>query len=307
MPYEIKKKNTLFFLIIIFFIYPQFNYSAGTVTADFLLANISARETALGGIYAPFYAKPDASYINPASLSGIIANYIIFSHYVSVFDTHYEQLIYARPISSLDYISAFLMYDSNDNLERTDMEGYSIEKIENYDILLGSSYCRQFFKEISGGVTSKIFLSRIYKATNLGIVFNFGLLYRNFEKRYILGATFENIGYSTEFTKEESFFPMIIRFGYGTEIYREIDIYKIAMYIEERIHLNEIEGTETSFGLEAIYMDIFTFRYGYIFGISEGRIAIGIGVKINDFFVDYAYQPFFISDNAHRFTIKYIF
>ncbi len=303
------KKNFLrkFFLTIIFFIVNINIIHSTSITADFLLVNISARETALGGIYSPFYAKPGASTVNPASLMGIVARYIIFSHYTSVFDTHYEQLLYAQPINANDYISGFLFYDSNDNLERTDSEGYAIEKIENYDILIGSSYCRQFEKEFSLGITTKLFLSKIYKATDFGVVFNLGALYRNFEKRYLLGFVFENFGLSTKYTKEQSLFPMIIRAGYGVEIYRELDIYKIAMYLEERIYLNEIEGTETSFGLEAIYLDIFTFRYGYIFGISEGRIALGAGIKIESFFVDYAYQPFFISDNAHRFTIKYIF
>ncbi len=306
MVYACKISIKNFFFVIIVFIFNVNIYST-SITSDFLLVNITARETSLGGIYSPFYARPGASTVNPAALMGIVARYIIFSHYTSVFDTHYEQILYAQPINKEDYISAFLFYDSNDNLERTDSEGYSIEKIENYDILIGSSYCRQFEKEFSLGITTKIFLSKLYKSTDLGVVLNLGALYRNFEKRYLLGLVFENLGFSTKYTKEQSLFPMIIRAGYGFEIYRELDIYKIAMYLEERVYLNEIEGTETSLGLEAQYMDIFTFRYGYIFGISEGRIALGAGVKIESFYVDYAYQPFFISDNAHRFTIKYIF
>ncbi len=307
MAYAYKNFTCVFFFVIIFLVFNVNIIYSTSINSDFLLVNISARETALGGIYSPFYAKPGASTVNPASLMGIVARYIIFSHYTSVFDTHYEQILYAQPVNAEDYISTFLFYDSNDNLERTDSEGYAIEKIENYDILIGSSYCRQFEKEFSLGITTKVFLSKIYKSTDFGVVLNLGALYRNFEKRYLLGFVFENFGLSTKYTKEQSLFPMIIRAGYGVEIYRELDIYKIAMYIEERVYLNEIEGTETSLGLEAQYLDIFTFRYGYIFGISEGRIALGAGVKIESFYIDYAYQPFFVSDNAHRFTIKYIF
>jgi hypothetical protein len=277
--------------------------ASGEAAGDFLLVNISARETSLGGIYAPFYAKPAAAVVNPAALAGIRDKYIIFSHYTTVFSTHFEQLVYAQPISETDCVGGMFMFDSTDNLQRTDDNGYPVEQIENYDIIIGGVYSKEMNREWAIGANVKYLLTRLYKTTGMGAVGNVGLVYRGTEKKYIIGASFENFGAGTPLEKEKALYPLIGRVAYGFEILRDEDLYRIAAYIEERAYLNQRQAAETSFGLEAAYMNFFTFRYGYIFGRAEGRIALGIGFKVKNIHLDYAYQPFFISDNAHRFTL----
>ena len=99
---------------------------------------------------------------------------------------------------------------------------------------------------------------------------------------------------------------MLFRGGYGIYVYRnEGD--KIEILAEERIFLVENEGAETSLGLEVTYKDFFTGRIGYIFGRQEGRLSIGAGAVYGQAAIDYAYQPYFVADNAHRFTISFKF
>ena len=97
---------------------------------------------------------------------------------------------------------------------------------------------------------------------------------------------------------------MLVRIGYATEVYRYLEEYIIMVLIEEKLYINDNESPETSFGLEAEYQNFFIFRYGYIFGRDEGRVALGAGIKYGHFNIDYAYQPFFLSDNAHRITLE---
>jgi hypothetical protein len=297
----------LFLTVLLLFFVPVFLHAAGTTTGAFLLVDIQARETALGGIFSPFYAKPEAASVNPACLQGIKNKYIMFSHYSSVFSTHYEQIEYAQPMDISGAAAVQIMFSSNDELYRTDSTGLPVEKIDNYDAVVGLSYSRALNEEYNIGAALKLVSEKLYDNAVWGGVLNLGVLYRNYYNRYTVGADLENLGISTAYFKDKSLYPILFRAGYGMDVYRYEEEYKISIFVEERIYLVEDDGSETSFGMEASYKKFFVFRYGYIFGKKEGRVAVGAGVRIGDLYIDYAYQPYFISDNAHRVTVKYVF
>ncbi len=281
--------------------------AAGTTTGAFLLVNIQARETSLGGIYSPYYARAGAASVNPACLQGIISKYIMFSHYSSAFSEHYEQIEYAQPIDVSSAASVCLMYASDDDLYRTDATGQPVEKIDNYDAVIGASYSRALTEEFNAGINLKLVSEKIYNSAEWGGAVNLGVLYRNFGNHYTLGADLENVGLSTAYFQDKSLYPMLLRAGYGMDIYKYEEEYKVSAFVEERLYLVEDDGSETAFGMEVSYKKFFVFRYGYIFGKTEGRVAVGAGVRLADMYIDYCYQPFFVSDNAHRITLKYAF
>jgi hypothetical protein len=296
------------FTSILLFLFIACNsYASGTVTGEFLLTGIQARETALGGIYAANYARPGAATNNPAVLSGIKKTHIMMSHYISVFNTYFEQLIYAVPLNDTSCVQGYFLFSGNNDIYITDKDGNPVKNVDSYDALLGGVYSFELTKEISLGINAKIITGKYFEAVNWGIACNIGFLYRNFDKRYLIGLSAENLGLSTAYFKDQSLYPVVIRAGYGTEVYRYEESYKISLAIEERVYVSEAEGAETTFGLEAEYEKFFVFRYGYVFGMAEGRVALGAGIKFKQFSIDYAYQPYFFSDNAHRFTVEVIF
>lgn len=305
--FSIKNIITLAALSGVFFLFCPESRAAGTVTGDFLLVDIPAREVALGSIYAPFYARPDASPVNPATLQGINTNYLIFSHYTSVFSYHYEQGEYYHPLDVSSCAGVFFMYSANDDLYRTDDNGVPVEKIDNYDSYLGVVYSRAINEEYNVGANLRLVSSKVYNNATWGVSGNLGVLYRNYVNKYTLGLDVENIGISTDYFLDRSLYPMIVRGGYGTEVFHYEDEYKISVYVEERYYINELDSSQTSIGMEAYYKKFFVFRYGYIFGQDAGEVAVGAGVRISDLYIDYAFVPYFISDNAHRITIKYVF
>jgi len=294
-----------FFIVVLLFILSCLAYSS--TSGQFLLVSLMARETSLGNIYTANHGKPGASIINPSTLSGIHHPCVLFSHFVSVFNTYYEHLLFAFPFNDRINFGFNFLFSTNSDLYRTDENGYPVEHIENYDTLLGFIFSFDLSKEISVGGNTKLIVSKFNRSSVFGIAFNFGCIYRNTEKNYILGASIENLGISTAYFKEQSLYPLVARMGYTSEIFQYLDIYKIYILIEERIFLNENEGSETSFGLEVEHQNFFFFRYGYIFGKEEGRLALGAGIIFHQLKVDYSYQPFFLSDNVHMFTIEIIF
>jgi hypothetical protein len=303
---KVLKKTPFIAASLFFFLLPAC-FAAGTVTGEFLLEDIQARETALGGIYAANYARPGAAPENPAVLFGIKKTHILLSHYISVFNTYYEQLIYAAPISDKACVEGQFLYSGNPDITINDGNGNPIESVESYDTLLGGVYSFALSDEISLGAGLKLIASKYFRTANWGAALNLGFLYRNFDKRYMIGLSGENLGISSQYFRDQSLYPMLIRGGYGTEVYRYLDMYRISLYIEERVYLNEDQGGETTFGLEAEYEKFFVFRYGYVFGRTEGRMALGCGIIFKQFGIDYAYQPYFFSDNVHRFTIEITF
>jgi len=265
-------------------------YAAGTTAGDFLLVSIGARETALGGIHAPFYAKPGAAFKNPAVLNGITQRYVSFSHYNSVFGANYGQLSYAQPIYKTSSIMAAFTYNTVGDLYITDELGEPVESAANYDMFLTGVYAFRINGELSGGAALNAVVSRIYEATN-------------YEKRYLVGASLENLGLSTSYGDEAVSWPLLFRTGYGIYMFQYLKD-TVLLFVEEVIYLVENEGAETALGMEVIYQEFFTARLGYIFGRDEGRLSLGAGIKYEIFNIDYAYQPYFVADNAHRFTVS---
>jgi hypothetical protein len=294
-------------ILVLFQICLSDAYGSGTVTGEFLLTSIQARETALGGVYAANYARPGAATVNPAALSGIKKTHIMMSHFISVFNTYYEQLIYSLPLGEKAAAAGYFLFSGNYDIYITDSKGNPVQNVDSYDALLGGIYSFDLTDEISLGINAKIITGKSYASVNWGIAANLGFLYRNFSKRYMVGISAENLGISAAYFKDQSLYPIVIRAGYGTEVYRYEESYKISLNIEERVYVTEREGAETTFGLEAEYEKFFVFRYGYVFGMAEGRVALGAGVKFKQFNIDYAYQPYFFSDNVHRFTVEVVF
>ncbi len=282
-------------------------FGAGTVTGEFLLVNINARESALGGAYSANFARPGAAFVNPAALLGINYSHVFLTHYENVFGAKYDSALYARPLKDNAAIAATFTFSSNDTLYRTDEEGYPVEKIENYDAWLGGAYAWRITEDIHAGAALKITASRVLDRSEWGGAVSAGGLYINREQKFMIGLCAENLGITTAFFDDGAVYPIVLRAGYGTEVYRYLEEYRIFFFIEERISINENEGAQTSFGLEAVYRNFIVFRYGYVFGVDQEKVALGLGVKFSGFNIDYAYQPYFVSDNAHRFTLEIYF
>ncbi|HRU39647.1 MAG TPA: PorV/PorQ family protein [Candidatus Goldiibacteriota bacterium] len=277
------------------------------MTGEFMLTAVPAREAALGNIFAANYAKPSAATANPAALAGIKKAHIMLSHFMNVFNTFFEQIIYASPLSEKSWLQGYFMFSGNYDVYITDGEGNPVAQADSYDALLGAAYAFELTKDISLGLNARVVTGKSYAAANWGLALNAGFLYRNFDRRYMIGLSAENLGISTAYFVDQSMYPVVLRAGYNTEIYRYEESYRISLAVEERLYVNEQEGAETTFGLEAEYERFFVFRYGYIFGKAEGRVALGAGIKFKHINIDYAYQPYFFSDNAHRFTLEFVF
>ncbi|MBP7791842.1 MAG: PorV/PorQ family protein [Candidatus Goldbacteria bacterium] len=292
---------------MIFFFIIQSDLIHSAATGQFLLVSLMARETSLGNIYAANSGRADASVVNPAALSGVRQSQILFTHFVSAFDTYYEHLLFTFPFNKNVNLGFNFLFSANNDLYKTDENGYPVERIDNYDTLLGTIVSFGLNKKISMGINAKLVGSKINKSSVWGVALNAGIVYKNPDNNYVLGATVENLGVSTAYFKEESLYPIVARIGYTSEIFRYLDVYSFYLLIEERFFINESEWTETSFGLEVEYHDFFVFRYGYVFGRDEGKLSLGVGVTFQQFKIDYSYQPFFLSDNVHTFTIGMTF
>jgi len=300
---NIKPRHIYYFYVFLFFTIFNKLYAAGETTASFLLVDIPAREKALGGIYTPYYMEPGAAYVDPAAIAGIKNRYIIFSNYVSVFSTHYEQISYFQPWENYGALGCLFTYDANDQLERTDQFGNPIGKIENSDMTLGAVYAKNITNNICAGINLKILYSTLYSTETWGACFNTGFLYRNVERNYNLGLLLENVGVTSEYWQDKAMLPVTARGGYGLLIYGN-DQYNASLYIEEKIYINEAQNAQTTVGMEVKYLNFLTFRYGYCLGVSDGNLSVGLGINWQNFTLDYAYVPYFVSDNEHRITIK---
>src|SRR5208283_5644023 len=163
------EKIFIFYFFILFsLIICVKSYAAGETTDTFLLVDIPARETALGGIYTPYYAEPGAADVDPAALAGITSRYAIFSNYISVFGTHYEQIMYIQPQENSSAIGFSFMYDGNNQLAKTDQFGNPVGNIANSDMTAGAMYAKDLTENISAGMSLKLLNSTLYTSETFG-------------------------------------------------------------------------------------------------------------------------------------------
>lgn len=168
---------------------------------------------------------------------------------------------------------------------------------------LGSSIVG--FNVENGGYNKKDYSANV-------MAFDFGILYRTGFKSLNFGMCIKN--FSEEVTYEDESFQLPLTFKIGVAM----DVFDLYEGLNKKTHslLVSVDAVhprdyyeQVNFGLEYLFLKTFALRMGYSTPNDEHGFSAGVGLQqsYRNYMIalDYAYTPFGIFNDVHRFSVHF--
>jgi hypothetical protein len=138
------------------------------------------------------------------------------------------------------------------------------------------------------------------------LAFDFGTIYRTGLESLTFGMSVRNFSEEIKFEEEGFQLPLTFKIGIS------INAFDFAMPdVEDQQLLVLIDAVHPrshseylNLGMEYMYLNSFAVRFGYISDQDETSATYGLGINQFGLGVDYAYTPFGVFGNLHRFSVR---
>lgn len=298
---------------------------AGTSAAEFLKLGADARGVAMGEAMAAVADDANAIYWNPAGLAAAARRHLSLTHSILFQSVFYDFLAYAHPVrplvptrrreirsSGLGTLAAAVLY----------LNAGELQEFDRFGAKTGGAFTPQDFAFIGGwggaltdsldvGVSLKYIDSRIKATARTGAI-DAGARYRTHlgPLPLTLAVNGRNYGGALKFRNQQDPLPASVRLAAAL---RPAPFWVIAA---EGVFPRD-NDPYTSLGSEmAVPLDLdvtVVLRGGWSGRTSSGDlegmagVSFGAGLGLNAMRVDYAWVPFGLLGNTHRFTLGYRF
>ncbi|MFC1567067.1 PorV/PorQ family protein [bacterium] len=274
--------------------------SSGTTMADFLKLGINARSVAMGEAFSAAADDSHAIHYNPAGLARIEKKEVSFSHLSYVALINYDNVQYVHPLTKSVLGAEIKFLHAKD--ERRDVQGNKLGSFYDYNSAVSIAYAKKATESLDYGLLLKVLQMKLDDKSGTSAAIDAGFLYR-LNQKVKLGLVLQNFGYKMKIADDEANLPMNVKFGLS---YRFIKKAVVATDINI-----PFEGEKLfSIGSEYCPVKLLAIRAGYKFreqgnllGGVDG-VTAGLGFKIKNYGVDYAFVPLGEFTNTHRITFK---
>jgi len=312
----------------------QENKKLAQTGMKFLTTSLDARASGLARSMTAVYGNSSALLYNPACMTGIEKSFDLSVGRVNfIADINYiygtaayipgkgEWGIFGISFISVDYGDLMGTVRAENEQGFIDLGtfnpvafsvglGYSKSLTSQFSIGAQVKYVKQ---DLAGGIVNFTSdQSEVTLETNKDvIVFDFGFLYDTGFKSMKIGMSIRNFSQEIKYAQESFQLPLTFRIGLSMNT---LDLTGInpdehsLMLSVDASHPRDY-AEQLGFGLEYVFMKMFALRAGYEFPNDEHGFAAGVGFykDIADIYfgVDYAYTPFGIFGDVHRFTLQF--
>lgn len=292
--------SKLFILLLFFTFFPIFTNSAGNSGANFLIWDIGAAPSAMGGAYTSVAQSIYSIHYNPAGIGQLNDQLIGFSHLQLFSDTTMENLIYLFPNVFKGFFGIGILYSST-KFDWYDLYGNK-SALNIYNAALSLTYGKVLLKHSSIGITIKGFKRQFDDVSSQGYGIDIGFLTHLFKKKLNLGIALQNLGNQTAFYETSDPMPLTLKVGISYNLFLSQNT-SIIFSGDLSNNLKEKPNeTNEILGLEFNLFKILSLRAGYNFQNENNHITTGIGIKLFAFTLDYAYTYNEFLGNIHYLT-----
>ncbi|RMH57616.1 MAG: type IX secretion system membrane protein PorP/SprF [Candidatus Hydrogenedentota bacterium] len=285
--------------------------NVGTTGAAFLKIGVSPRLAALGGAYGALGEDVGAIFSNPAGLSYLPRKQAEFVHARLVADIKLNSVFYAHPFPhSLGTLALNYTLVDFGEIERTVLQEVGAAspfakagQFDAQDQALTLSYGDDFHflnRRFEWGMSLKFLHLRIDEETSNGLAYDAGLIYQPTGRNYRFGVTLQNLGFLSKFREEADDLPLNLKLSAAGSFVK--NRLKLALDANFPIDNSPI----LNFGAEFTPVKALALRAGYRFDNNNSDFkgyTAGLGIHIADVSLDYAYTPFELLGNNHRFAL----
>lgn len=145
------------------------------------------------------------------------------------------------------------------------------------------------------------------------MAFDFGILYRTGFKSLNFGMSVRNFSAELKYKKATFQLPLIFRIGISMDA---MDLFNVDKSTHSLIvsldasHPRDF-SEQIYLGTEYTFINTFSIRAGFVSPADEHNFSAGFGIKRNisgmNLGLDYAFQPYGVFNNVHRFSINFSF
>jgi hypothetical protein len=295
-----------FLLIFIFVSVTIFAQSAGNSGLSFLKFGFGARNIAMGDAGAAASDDLSALFYNPARLSLVEMNEVLFMHSSWIQDVNSELFGIKWDMFGLPWAIGF-NYTSINDIEIRTRPGEPDSKF-NANYFFGSlSTGFYVWNKLSVGTTIKYLYEGLLSDEATGWGFDFGVNYETSITGLSVSSVIKNLGSMNALRNEETKLPTDFRLGSAYKFSIEsvnlnfIAVAELQKYLDtDDLHFN--------LGGDVIYDQTFAVRIGYQSGYEAKGFTGGIGLMWGNLRFDYAYMPFSLDlGNANLFSLQFKF
>src|SRR3989339_29181 len=310
----IKKTNNSFFILflavsaVLAVFAAEIHPNAGKTSASFLKIGLGARAIGMGESYAGIADDVYAVYWNPAGLNNLTSNEFTAMHTEWFQDIRYEYAsaalrLDAKSVCAFSLGGLYLAGIERRTVMENPEDGPSLPEgtFGAYDILAVASYSSKLDESWTLGANIKGVYESIDIYGGFTIALDVGAIYK-IVPNVNIGMVIQNFGPHLSIRETSYWLPLNIKVGVGFKI-PEVNLtgdFDINQPIDN--------FTKFSAGLEYNYDNLLFPRIGYRYRFNGNELGelsgltAGIGIRISDYQLDYAFVPFGDLGVTHRIS-----
>ncbi|GJQ62781.1 MAG: hypothetical protein SCALA702_18340 [Melioribacteraceae bacterium] len=282
---------------------------------DFLRLDASPKAAALAGSYVAGTEDPDVIYYNPAAINTLEGTPVSFSYLNHLLDINAANISASHVFEDWGRFGAALQYINYGEFTKADEYGNRLGEFSAYDMVLILGYANEIDKNFNYGVNFKVIQSAISDQSSSAVAADIGVNYLIPESKWVFGFSALNIGSQiSSYLDAKEDLPLDIRIGFSKELaHMPFKFYFSINHLNEDADQFLDRFKQFTVGGEFRLSKVIKLRFGYDnekrkelkIGTTAGLAGfnIGLGVKVSDYFVDYAFSSLGSIGAFHRIGI----
>jgi len=284
-------------LLLCFLFETKTEAGMGTDTAAFLLEEIDARSSGMGGAYCAVSDDAGGFYSNPAGLDYFVFPELITMRRNGILDSHYSFVGCIYPFTSNTFGLSCFVFNAGD-IEINYLDGSKENVKAEEDVVYTVSYGIKFSEWFFIGGNLKYIQSTLGEKYSANTFACDGGILARINSRFSLGGSVSNLGLPLKYRNVEDSLPLTFNLGAGYNVSEPLLIAFDLMNIK-----SEQGKIKAKFGAEYLFRKTLALRCGYKIGYQSNCFSVGLGLKVLYGHLDYAYLPGEIG-RTHQVTFR---
>lgn len=275
----------------------------GTASLEFLRIGVGARPSACGESFVAVANDATAIFWNPAGLAQLDSQEVSVMHLEWFGGFKYDALSYVYPTGKGNFGAGFVYLHNNDIDKTSAASGgrYTRDGFFTFsDTALAAAYSHKLNDSLLYGINAKFIQEAIDGSQTYSFVTDLGLIYYDHKHKIRLGSSIQNVGLKTNGALP----PIVIRIGIACNPFTK------NLTLASDIDLPKAGRPSINLGAEYWFKGILAIRAGYkhkngntdmdnIVGLTAG-----MGLRIRNYMLDYAFVPYGELGNTHRLSLS---
>lgn len=297
----LRKKNAASLAVTLMTVLPLCAGGAGTSGANFLKVGVGARSLAMGSAAVSTVDDANAIYWNPARLARM-NDTSVTATYASLFEDQSQGFLGgATPFLDLGVVGLGVNYLTVKNIEKRAGDTESPDsnfKDQEYSVSLSFARQGMIWESLDLGANAKVIHQNLDVIKENAYALDLGAAYHATEK-ITTGLSLQNLG--TKLGPDS--LPVLVKAGSDWRWFQD----KLTVALDANAWINDKRYTGNA-GTEYWLAKPLALRAGYRFGQGpehlggSSGLSVGVGFRLTQFTLDYAFLPSGDLGDTHRMT-----